>query len=248
MAPKAPTHLSAFLRSFRIKWIAFLFLVLALLTLILRIGSTIKQFSCVKAYRARHEESQQQKIDALRQAATASRSAGKRTAPNVYFPSAEDLSKPTAWPAVEGVLSSGAGDIPILTYGLKDKYISRNILWRHYWENEIRDHMMRVMKQDPSIGLIDLGCNIGVYALTAAKHGRKVVAVDANRYNLLMLGQSLTLNPGLKERVTMVHNALSNEYGRVQIGIVAFNIGGSGVTKIKASTEKVRMEQGHSMI
>ena len=53
----------------------------------------------------------------------------------------------------------------------------------------------------------DLGANIGMYTVTVANLGRKVVAVDAGLQNLAYIDQSLQLN-GNRENVTLVNNAI----------------------------------------
>ena len=53
----------------------------------------------------------------------------------------------------------------------------------------------------------DLGSNIGMFTIAAAKMGRSVVAVDANLYNLAYLRRSLEMNLNL-DQVKIVHNAM----------------------------------------
>ena len=53
----------------------------------------------------------------------------------------------------------------------------------------------------------DLGANIGMYTVTVANLGRKVVAVDASLQNLAYIDQSLQLNSN-RENVTLINNAV----------------------------------------
>ena len=53
----------------------------------------------------------------------------------------------------------------------------------------------------------DLGANIGMYTVTVANLGRKVVAVDAGLQNLAYIDQSLHLNSN-RENVTLINNAV----------------------------------------
>ena len=53
----------------------------------------------------------------------------------------------------------------------------------------------------------DLGANIGMYTVTVANLGRKVVAVDAGLQNLAYIDQSLQLNSN-RENVTLINNAV----------------------------------------
>ena len=53
----------------------------------------------------------------------------------------------------------------------------------------------------------DLGANIGMYTVTVANLGRKVVAVDASLQNLAYIDQSLHINSN-RENVTLINNAV----------------------------------------
>lgn len=62
------------------------------------------------------------------------------------------------------------------------------------------------------MGLIDIGTNIGVYTVTAASMGRKVVGVEPYPPNIQRLAKTLRTNPHLIPYVTIVTNAVSNKY------------------------------------
>ena len=53
----------------------------------------------------------------------------------------------------------------------------------------------------------DLGANIGMYTVTVANLGRKVVAVDAGLQNLAYIDLSLHLNSN-RGNVTLINNAV----------------------------------------
>ena len=53
----------------------------------------------------------------------------------------------------------------------------------------------------------DLGSNIGMFSVTVANLGRKVVAVDASLQNLAYIDQSLHLN-GNRENAQLINNAV----------------------------------------
>ena len=55
--------------------------------------------------------------------------------------------------------------------------------------------------------LADLGSNIGMFSVTAATLGRKVVAVDASIQNLAYIDKSVHLN-GNQENVKLINNAV----------------------------------------
>ena len=55
--------------------------------------------------------------------------------------------------------------------------------------------------------IVDLGSNIGMFSVTAATLGRKVVAVDASIQNLAYIDKSVHLN-GNQENVKLINNAV----------------------------------------
>ena len=60
----------------------------------------------------------------------------------------------------------------------------------------------------PSLfGFADLGSNIGMFSVTVANLGRKVVAVDASLQNLAYIDQSLHLNSN-RGNAQLINNAV----------------------------------------
>ena len=55
--------------------------------------------------------------------------------------------------------------------------------------------------------ITDLGSNIGMFSVTVASMGRKVVAVDASIQNLAYIHKSVSLN-GNRENVVLINNAV----------------------------------------
>ena len=55
--------------------------------------------------------------------------------------------------------------------------------------------------------ITDLGSNIGMFSVTVASMGRKVVAVDASIQNLAYIHKSVNLN-GNEENVKLINNAV----------------------------------------
>ena len=53
----------------------------------------------------------------------------------------------------------------------------------------------------------DLGSNIGMFSVTVASMGRKVVAVDASIQNLAYIHKLVSLN-GNEENVKLINNAV----------------------------------------
>ena len=57
------------------------------------------------------------------------------------------------------------------------------------------------------LSFADLGANIGMFSVTVANLGRKVVAVDASLQNLAYIDQSVSLNDN-RENVLLINNAV----------------------------------------
>lgn len=66
----------------------------------------------------------------------------------------------------------------------------------------------------PNAAVLDLGAHIGSFALVAAAHGCRVIAVEASRRNVELLRASATLN-GF-DNLTVVHAAISDQSGHLE--------------------------------
>ncbi|XP_062619986.1 uncharacterized protein LOC134281566 [Saccostrea cucullata] len=125
------------------------------------------------------------------------------------------------------------GMIKICTHDPKqDTMISAFVHEFATWEQDFLNATGDILTKNQQITFVDLGCNIGVYTLFAAKLGIPVVSVDIFDKNLALLSKSLEIN-SLKENVTLVHNAISDERQNVTIEVVENNIGGSYVKPLK---------------
>ncbi|XP_061182433.1 uncharacterized protein LOC133190759 [Saccostrea echinata] len=125
------------------------------------------------------------------------------------------------------------GMIKICTHNPKqDTMISAFVHEFATWEQDFLNATGDILTKNPHITFVDLGCNIGVYTLFAAKLGISVVSVDIFYKNLALLSESLEIN-SLKENVTLVHNAISDQRQNVTIEVVENNIGGSYVKPLK---------------
>src|SRR6266704_2952794 len=64
--------------------------------------------------------------------------------------------------------------------------------------------------------VLDVGANVGIYTLLAAKRGAKVFAIEADPQNVEVLRHHVRLN-GFDDRVTIFHMAAAAEEGRVTL-------------------------------
>ncbi|CAC5405305.1 unnamed protein product [Mytilus coruscus] len=93
----------------------------------------------------------------------------------------------------------------------KEDIVSRDIFDKNVWEPWGFNTVYKYIRHDPSIGVIDIGANIGVIALQLANVGRKVIAIEPTPQNTQHLCASIIEN-GYFDQITVVHNALSNDH------------------------------------
>ncbi|XP_071095731.1 uncharacterized protein [Haliotis cracherodii] len=136
---------------------------------------------------------------------------------------------------VRTVLHSAAGDLPIFVHPKKmDVWVSGNILDGRVWEQEHVKRFHDVVKQDGDLEFVDIGGNIGVYGLTIAKLGRKVLFVEPLLKNIQKLCSSV--RAGKYTDVYVIHNALSSTRFKVGFGTYEGNVGGTYVKNTTSET------------
>lgn len=80
------------------------------------------------------------------------------------------------------------------------------------------------LKKTEALSLVDLGCNIGVFTLSAAIRGYSVLAVDAAEASLRLLSASLYEN-NRTAIVTLVNNVISDTRGPAMLQTDSLNKG-----------------------
>lgn len=141
---------------------------------------------------------------------------------------------------VKATLRTPYGNTPIFVYeSAQDPWVSGILIRTGHFEAEKSRVMYDLLKSDPSLNLIDIGANIGAYTLSAAKMGRKVLAVEALDRNVQHICASVA-SGGLQDKVTLVHNAISNDNGVVKLGIDKNNMGGTYVDVDSAHIKKLK--------
>ncbi|KAK6167858.1 hypothetical protein SNE40_021790 [Patella caerulea] len=124
-------------------------------------------------------------------------------------------------------------ETPIYIYNAgEDVYISDNVARSGQWEGDLVGWVLNQLEKDQEAVFVDIGANIGVFSLTAAMFGRHVVSVDPVRKNVQRLCRSIMDSVGFKGRVNVVHNALSDSRGTVQLGTYKGNVGGTFVKEL----------------
>ena len=130
----------------------------------------------------------------------------------------------------------GRENVPIFTYkAVEDVWVSANVLRQGMWEGDLVKKIHDILSKYPHSDFIDIGANIGVFSLTAAKLGRRVISIDAFEGNIARLCKSVEAGD-LTSNIVLIHNAVSNVKEKVALGEDRKNIGGTFVRKLKMNT------------
>ncbi|XP_075240264.1 uncharacterized protein LOC142335820 [Convolutriloba macropyga] len=112
----------------------------------------------------------------------------------------------------------------------RDKYVSKQIKYDGNWEYEIQTPLFRnVFPKFPKAAFIDIGGQLGIYSLSAAKLGRKVFTFEPLRETLMYLTTSVAIN-SLQNSIRVFPVALMDTRNQcLDIVVDKTNIGGSFV-------------------
>ncbi|OWF46146.1 hypothetical protein KP79_PYT10293 [Mizuhopecten yessoensis] len=109
-------------------------------------------------------------------------------------------------------------DTPIYVYKEEiDEVVSGSILKNGMWEDDLVEGLRGYLSGDPDLVLLDIGANVGVFSLMAAKLGRTVFSIDCLTKNVHRLCASVSAGNLLKH-VTIILNAMSNTRENVSFG------------------------------
>ena len=132
----------------------------------------------------------------------------------------------------------GRENVPIFTYkAVDDVWVSANVIRQGMWEGDLVKKIHDILSKYPQSDFIDIGANIGVFSLTAAKLGRRVISIDAFEGNIARLCKSVEVGD-LTSNIVLIHNAVSNVKEKVALGEDRKNIGGTFVRKLKLNTQE----------
>ena len=111
----------------------------------------------------------------------------------------------------ECVFLSVKPTFPLCIHDIRDDiYISAQIKSKGVYERNHMDVMKMLLEKNKNIGLIDIGANIGLFSLYAAKLGHPVVAVEPLLENIKKFHKSVKINH-LEQKITLLQNAVSDE-------------------------------------
>lgn len=89
----------------------------------------------------------------------------------------------------------------------QDTAVSGSIKNSGAWEQATVNNVIKAMESYPSAVFLDVGANIGMYAVVIAAMRRKVIAVDADPRNLAYIKQSLEIAK-TKDYVELIYNSI----------------------------------------
>ena len=85
------------------------------------------------------------------------------------------------------------------------------------WEKHLMMIFQNLLKKDSEYGVIDIGANLGQYALLGAKMGRPVVDVEARLLHVEMIHHALQLNNLRNSTFILLHNAVSDNHNQLTL-------------------------------
>ena len=91
----------------------------------------------------------------------------------------------------------------------RDNFISHDIKYTGLWEWHILGDLQSRLNQDPSMGFIDAGANIGFYSLITAKMGHQTVAVEPFLESVYRLHKGALLSE-VEDNLIIVRNAIAD--------------------------------------
>ncbi len=80
------------------------------------------------------------------------------------------------------------------------------------WENQETAAVLKWVEDDPDMGFIDIGANIGIYTLTLAMAGHQVVSVEPGVRHLMRMHRPIELGD-LHDRITVLRNGVGDVRG-----------------------------------
>ena len=115
----------------------------------------------------------------------------------------------------------------------KDVWVSRTLKHGIVWEKQIIKIYQHLLKQDPELGVIDIGANIGMYTLLAVAMNRSVVAVEARLLHVQMIHHAIVLNKfHNRQDIVLLHNAVSDSHDVMSLILEKSKVDNQGAMKV----------------
>ena len=122
--------------------------------------------------------------------------------------------------------SVGGKHFPFCIYDAKDDMpISSGLLANKYYEKNSVEKILRILKDDCSLQMVDIGANLGTYTLAVGHlKDNPVLSIEPNFPTMQRLGKSIVLG-NITNYVTLVHNAVSDEHKMIYLNVNSANRG-----------------------
>jgi len=141
--------------------------------------------------------------------------------PNVVLPATFDFRSETFGCKTVELMNM---TFPVCHYTAKvDDTVSGYLLRGQYFEADEVSRFLRLLRGDGRVQLIDIGANVGLYSLPAARVVN-VIAVEPNWRSMARLVKAVNLG-GVMSNITLVHNAISNVRATLNMGVHPTNQG-----------------------
>ena len=119
---------------------------------------------------------------------------------------------------------------PVCYYTPKtDGVITGRMARGKYYESGEVSRFLQLLRHDQRLQLVDIGANIGLYSLPAARV-TQVLAVEPNWRSVSRLAKAVNLG-AVGSNITLVHNAVSDVRATVHMGVNPGNQGHAFLTK-----------------
>jgi len=142
-------------------------------------------------------------------------------APNVVLPASFDSRNETFNCTKMNLMNM---TFPVCHYTAQtDYFVTGRMLNGKYFEGNEVSRFIRLLRLDRRLQLVDIGANIGVYSLPAARV-TSVLAVEPNWHSMCRLAKAVDLG-GVISNITLVHNAVSNVRTTLNMGVHPQNQG-----------------------
>jgi len=141
--------------------------------------------------------------------------------PNVVVPASFDSRNETFGCRTMRLMNMA---FPVCHYTFEDDdTVTRFLLRGQYFEASEVSCFLQLLRRDPKLQLVDIGANVGLYSLPAARV-TQVLAVEPNWRSMARLAKAVDLG-AVASNITLVHNAVSNVRTTLNMGVHPRNQG-----------------------
>jgi len=107
---------------------------------------------------------------------------------------------------------------PVCLYTAKTDHIVTSLLQRGiYYEGDEVSRLIRLFRRDRRLQFVDIGANVGLYSLPAARV-TQVLAVEPNWRSVYRLAKAVYLGD-IASNITLIHNAVSDVRATRNMGV-----------------------------